>query len=162
MELSSSIIDHPIAIPANKAKQLHLFSGSYAHTPRAPDSILAIPEVFVQLECLNLLRQHFARRKNKNHDFGYSAAFDGPSEVVMHRADLCIERLRDAILCWGDLSTLLQDLVPGADDAHPKSEMRFDAVHQCRNLDSIREWTKRNAVRAVRMDNAWWGGRVFE
>ncbi|KAF4513343.1 hypothetical protein G6O67_000622 [Ophiocordyceps sinensis] len=153
--------DHPIAIPARQLKTLHLPRSSYAHTPRSPDSILAIPEVFVQLECVNLLRQHYAHRKDEGYDYSPLAAFGGPHHVVLRRADLCIERLRDAIMCWGDLSAILQGLHIG-EHGEPHSDVRLDAAHKCRDLDAVREWTEKNAVRAVRMDNAWWGGRVFE
>lgn len=65
-------------------------------------------------------------------------------------------------MCWSDLSTILQDLDMGKDGKSPHSTMRFDAAHKCRDLDAIRSWTNDNAVRAVRMTNSWWGGRVFE
>jgi hypothetical protein len=40
--------------------------------------------------------------------------------------------------------------------------MDFATRHKCRDFSGIREWTTENAVHAVRMNNAWWGGRVFE
>lgn len=64
-------------------------------------------------------------------------------------------------MCWGDLSIILQGLTVGEDGKH-YSNVRFDAAHKCRDLEAVKEWTEQNAVRAVRMDNAWWGGRVFE
>ena len=129
------------------------------------DSALAIPEVFVQLQCLNLLRQHLEPGRRNSTEFTYDyrslPVFEGSPEKVILRADLCIERLRDAIMCWSDLSTILQDVKEPVDGGHPVSGLRFDSRHKCRDLDAVREWTEQNAVRAVRMDNAWWGGRAF-
>jgi hypothetical protein len=82
----------------------------------------------------------------------------------MHRADLCIERLRIMLMCWSDLGTVLQPLeeCKAPDCKEPRSMLDFGTRHKCRDFSGIREWTIKNAVRAVRMDNAWWGGRVFE
>ncbi|KAK4182492.1 hypothetical protein QBC35DRAFT_547472 [Podospora australis] len=156
---------HPISIPRSRLSTLQISSEYPAHVPRDPTSVLAIPEVFVQLECLSLLRQHLAYRANPNYTHHYDnlPAFKGNNSVVMRRADLCVERLRNTITCRSDLSTILQDLVPPKKQGdHPASGLHFDAYHKCRDLEAIRGWTEEHAVRAVRLDNAWWGGRVFE
>lgn len=153
--------EYPIAIPTSRLHELKLDSDvTYVHPPRVESSVLAIPEVFVQLECLNLLRQHLGRYADEV-DYSHRAAFKGREEIVMHRADLCIERLRNMVMCWSDLGTILQPLVekPGKE---PQSLLDFATRHKCRDFSSIREWTEENAVKAVRMDDAWWGGRVFE
>lgn len=153
--------NHPIAIPTSRLNDLKIPSnGPYIHPPRVESSVLAIPEAFVQLQCLNLLRKHLAQY-TEGVDYSHQAGFTGSKEIVMHRADLCIERLRNMVMCWSDLGTILQPLVeePGK---QPRSLLDFATRHKCHDFSSIREWTKENAVRAVRMNDAWWGGRVFE
>jgi hypothetical protein len=153
--------EYPIAIPKSRLHDLKLASDvTYVHPPRVESSVLAIPEVFVQLECLNLLRQHLGRYTD-GVDYSHRAAFKGREETVMHRADLCIERLRNMVICWADLGTILQPLVekPGKE---PQSLLDFATRHKCRDFSSIKKWKEENAVKAVRMDDAWWGGRIFE
>lgn len=100
------------------------------------------------------------RRKDKT---GYSknAAFQGAEEDIMRRADLCIERLRENFMCWGDLSSILQPLVTAPGDAIPRSAMDLATKHKCRDISAIARWTKDNTIEAVRMSDLWWGGRVF-
>jgi hypothetical protein len=156
-------VAHPVAIPATRLSDLGIASTiPYAHPPRVSDAVLAIPEVFVQLDCLNLLRQHIVRNRNDTgYNYSHHPAFKGPQDAVMYRADLCIERLRDAIFCWADLGTILQDLRID-EQGRAQSGLRFDARHQCRDLDAIRDWTVSNAVQSVRMNHGWWGGRAFQ
>jgi len=129
------------------------------HPPRVENQVLAVPEVFVQLQCVNLIRQHLARHTDKA-NYDYLPSFKGGEETVMRRADQCVERLRHTLMCWSDLGTILQGLEeePGKE---PRSFLDFATLHKCRNFDAVRDWTVANAVRAVKMDNAWWGGRVF-
>lgn len=131
------------------------------HSPRDKTNVLALPEVFIQLGCVNLLRQHINHRLKDNSTYGKNPAFQGSQEDVLHRADLCIERLRETFMCWGDLASILQTLTPVAEGGTPRSNIDLGSSHKCRNFDAVAEWTQENAVKAVRMSDMWWGGRKF-
>jgi hypothetical protein len=89
--------------------------------------------------------------------------FQGTSENIMHQADLCIERLWETCMCWGDLSSILQRIIsaPLTEDDVSRSAMDLATKHKCRDFWAIARWTKEKAIEAVRMNDLWWGGRVF-
>lgn len=159
---------HPIAIPADRLPELGLEAGchEYVNLPRDKNRVLAIPEVFVQLECLNLVRQHI----DKTRGFGEPGdvpSFQGPHEVVAERLHLCIERLRTILMCWSDLSSMLRPKMGTADGVvemegggHVHFGLDFSTRHKCRDMGAITEWMEQNASGAARMNNSWWGGRA--
>lgn len=130
------------------------------HPPRDATRVLALPEVFVQLSCINLLRRHAARLQD-NHTYDKSPAFQGSEAEIMHRADLCIERLRETVMCWADLSSIVQLVITAPKDNAPRSAIDLASKHKCRNFNAVAKWTDENAIKAVRMKDMWWGGRVF-
>lgn len=159
---------HPIAIPADRLPELGLAAGGhdYVHLPRDKSRVLAIPEVYVQLECLNLVRQHI----DKTRGLGTSddvPAFQGSHEAVAQRLYLCIERLRNTLMCWSDLSSMLRPKM-GAVDGGVNMEdgerahfgLDFSTRHKCRDMGAVAQWMEQNASGAVRMNNSWWGGRA--
>lgn len=132
------------------------------HPPRDETAVLALPEAFVQLGCIQLLRQHVVRtRNNSTTAYARNAAFQGSEGQIMRRADQCIERLRQTVMCWGDLSSVLQNITIPEDGSKPRSAMDLATRHKCRDFDMVAQWTKANAVEAVRMNDLWWGGKVF-
>ena len=64
-------------------------------------------------------------------------------------------------MCWGDLSSIMQLLDQGSEDAPPRSLMDLASKHKCRDFDAVARWTEEKAIKAVRMNDMWWGGRVF-
>ncbi|KAH8199894.1 hypothetical protein TruAng_005950 [Truncatella angustata] len=154
--------ESPIAIPKTRLHDLDIETNrDFVHLPRDKKSVLALPEVFVQLGCINLLRQNLNRRLKDNSTYTKNPAFQGSEEDILHRADLCIERLRDAFMCWGDVSSVLQTLTVETANETPRSEIDFGTNHKCRDFDAIAAWTTEHAVKAVRMRDMWWGGRIF-
>jgi hypothetical protein len=57
--------------------------------PVDPASILALPEVFVQLGCVNFLRQ---LSYSNERDFSHLPSFQGGISKVWERAHQCLER----------------------------------------------------------------------
>ncbi|KAK2599608.1 hypothetical protein N8I77_011347 [Diaporthe amygdali] len=158
---SELLPDSPIAIPKSSLNALEIkYDERFTHPPRDSTRVLALPEVFVQLGCINLLRQHVVRLKDKS-AYSRIAAFQGTEEDIMHQADLCIERLRETFMCWGDLSTILQQIITAPGDTVPRSAMDLATKHKCRDFSAIAGWTKENAIESVRMNDLWWSGRVF-
>ncbi|KAB8229847.1 uncharacterized protein BDW43DRAFT_302806 [Aspergillus alliaceus] len=122
--------------------------------PIKADNVLGLPEVFVQLECLNLLRLH---AQTDETDSSHLSSFHGTQKDVYHRVEQCFDRLRTSLLCWSDIVPVLQEF---EDDRLHTHVVKYDFAtkHKCRNFEDIRDWTLRNGVKGVEMDNAWWGG----
>jgi Mycotoxin biosynthesis protein UstYa len=92
----------PIAIPSNRLADLnHSFheDAEWVRDPVDPASILALPEVFVQLGYVNFLRQLIYRNKR---DYGHLPSFQGSILNVWERAHQCLERLRQTVMCGAD------------------------------------------------------------
>ncbi|SPQ23033.1 64a0ad20-e7e3-43d1-b9e2-d08983336c34 [Thermothielavioides terrestris] len=157
---------HPISISASRLHDLAqpgpADAPTWVRNPEDPDSILALPEYAVQLGCLNFLRQVGYRTSR---DYTHLKAFQGGEDLVWERAYQCLERLRQAVMCWGDVGaiTLYYDdhgkpnEMPGSESDRDVS-FDFGTLHYCRNFDTLNHWTKRNGVQSVTMDNLWWGG----
>ncbi|KAK5994531.1 hypothetical protein PT974_05009 [Cladobotryum mycophilum] len=153
--------ESPIAIPKSRLRDLKPTPDSnLLHPPRDETRVLALPEVFVELGCINLLRQHLNRQRY-NITYSDKPAFQGPYEDIMYRADLCLNRLREAAMCWGDMSSILQNLTRVPGHPIPDSALDYATRHKCRDFEAVARWTENNAVKAVRMRDMWWGGRVF-
>jgi hypothetical protein len=123
--------DHPIAIRGKeitRPRQQELSS-------QREDS-LALPEVFVQLNCVNFLRQVGWREK---YDYSHLALFQDSEKALLRRVDQCLEKLRKALMCWSDITPQL------------KMKGFFDGVtlHRCRNFDKISQWTEEHGIREV-------------
>ncbi|KAM7195068.1 protein of unknown function (DUF3328) domain containing protein [Rhypophila sp. PSN 637] len=155
--------ESPIAIPRSHLKDLDIqYESNMLHPPRDESSVLALPEVFIQLGCIQLIRQHTVhQRQNSTAYYARKPAFQGSQSEIMRRVDLCIDRLRETIMCWGDLSSVLQNITFDEGKAIPRSAVDFATRHKCRDVGGVAKWTEENAVRAVRMKDLWWGGKVF-
>lgn len=64
-------------------------------------------------------------------------------------------------MCWGDVSSDLQTVHLDEGENTPESRLDSASRHKCRDFDAIARWTQNHAVKAVRMDDLWWGGRVL-
>ncbi|KAB8250685.1 hypothetical protein BDV35DRAFT_388779 [Aspergillus flavus] len=145
----------PISVPISHIDRLNLLPDTdWIRSPLNADNILALPEVFVQLECLNLLRLHAQKDETDNR---HLPSFWGSEDKVYHRVEQCFDRLRTSVLCWSDIVPVLQEYAD--DDLHTHVvKYDFATKHNCRNFAGIRDWTLRNGVKEVEMNNAWWGG----
>lgn len=106
-----------------------------------------IPEVFLQLKCLNTLRQHTHRR---SYDFSGLPAFSGNELAVMEEADACLDRLRQAFMCWADTTPILKEIVPNVGTNYD-----MKTLHYCRNFDAILSWTEQHGDKDVQLTDIW-------
>ena len=121
--------------------------------PNDRASLLAVPEVFVQLDCLNFIRQlsHSDQR-----DYTDLPTFQLGNATVWHRAHQCIERLRQNVMCWADTSSILQEINPDPPEGSEGQLLfRFDSYHRCRNFDRIKAWTDAHAVHGIKTSEIW-------
>lgn len=97
-------------------------------------------EVFRNLACLNLLRQHTFRD-----DYSYDSlsAFQGTEGEIMSRMDGCVQRLRNVLMCEGDTTPYLIMLTP---DKKQKESPDFNTLHYCKDFTRILDWAKVNGV----------------
>ena len=113
------------------------------------DEVLAVPEAFVQLRCLNFLRQ-----RTLAVDYGSSYeqfhTFLEPEDVLMRRVDRCIERLRNAFTCWADVTPILYELMPNGN-----KRMDLETLHYCRNFDDILAWIREREVQVLPGRQGW-------
>jgi len=79
--------------------------------------------------------------------------------VIWERAHQCLERLRHAVMCWGDAGVLIKYLDPHPNEGR-EERLLFDmgSCHNCRDFEKIEAWTVEHSVPGIRMNNLWWGG----
>jgi len=99
--------------------------------------VMASLAVLHQLHCVNLLRKAtYQKYYEKDEVFQVT-----PNNLRGH-LDHCVELLRQAIACAGDIGVITYDWVPETDTPVPN----FTKIHQCRRFDDILEWSIENAV----------------
>ncbi|KAK0702771.1 hypothetical protein B0H67DRAFT_604467 [Lasiosphaeris hirsuta] len=153
---------HPISIPSSRLKDLGqslaVDDPAWVRDPRNPDSVLALPEYAVQLGCLNLMRQTAYRL---DRDYSNLAAFKGNESLVWERTYQCAERLRQAFMCWSDVTPVGRYYTTPMEDPMKTNRglvFDFGTFQRCRDFERIQEWTQQNGIKHVAMDNLWWGG----
>ncbi|TQV93104.1 tat pathway signal sequence [Cordyceps javanica] len=100
-----------------------------------------IPEVFHQLHCLNLIRQHSWPIEQFSKDWGDlypDFLWDNPVLGRMH-VDHCFEALRLALMCTSDITPVLNEHY---DDPDFDRKADFNTHHKCRDFDSIAEYVE--------------------
>jgi hypothetical protein len=112
----------------------------------------ALIEVFHQLHCLNTIRQYTwlqsgNYRPETVNDTQYEDIPEIPNDfrtsAIANRlnADHCIETLRLAIMCHGDVTPVLIRIEPNA----PLGERAdFSSHHKCRDFGKLRQWMDDN------------------
>jgi Mycotoxin biosynthesis protein UstYa len=65
-------------------------------------------------------------------------------EATNKRTDHCIDILRQALQCHGDVGVVTNSWVDGFESAYPD----FNVWHKCRKFDALLDWTGRHAVDA--------------
>jgi len=98
---------------------------------------LATLDVFHELHCLNVIREQVYR------DF-YPDKHT--KEMQLLHADHCIDTLRQTLMCHGDIALLTHTWIP--DYRWPWPNFAID--HECRNWDSIMEWTKSRYIPSLK------------
>ena len=91
--------------------------------------------MFLQLRCLNLVRQHSWRA---DYDFSHLPAFQGTEEDVLKRLDKCFARLRHMVMCWGDATPYLYETVRRPEGLF--SNVDLNIVHYCRDFGALLAW----------------------
>lgn len=134
--------EHPIFVPRSKVPTLCGEEGSCTASSKDVDGdgVPAYLEVFRNLACLNLLRQHTYRNE---YDYSPLAAFQGSEGQIMTRVDGCVQRLREVLMCAADATPYLIMLTP---EKKQKESPDFNTLHYCRDLDRILDWTRKNEV----------------
>ncbi|KAI1802302.1 hypothetical protein F4811DRAFT_554920 [Daldinia bambusicola] len=99
-------------------------------------------EVFHHMHCLNIIRQYtykeyYFRAENR------PMSFTDSEPVIRAHLDHCIEMLREALLCHGDVGIITYNWVKPW-GIYPD----FSTQHKCRKLDKIVAWADKNALPA--------------
>ncbi|KAI1653718.1 hypothetical protein F4813DRAFT_393483 [Daldinia decipiens] len=99
-------------------------------------------EVFHHMHCLNIIRQYtykeyYFRAENR------PLSFTDSEPIIRAHLDHCIEMLREALLCHGDVGIITYNWV------HPWGIYPdFSTQHKCRRLDKIVAWADKHALPA--------------
>ncbi|KAH8888125.1 hypothetical protein GQ53DRAFT_826682 [Thozetella sp. PMI_491] len=136
---NASLPEHPFVVPKADVVNLGIQTSDDFVTD-GHGGVLAQLEVFRNLGCLNLLRQHTYRTA---YDYSHLAAFSGPEEQIMARVDGCVQRLREMLMCAGDATPYLVMLTP---ERKQKESPDFNTLHYCRNYDVLLGWAQQNGV----------------
>ncbi|RSM04100.1 hypothetical protein CEP52_007072 [Fusarium oligoseptatum] len=95
-------------------------------------------QVFHQLHCLNLLRQH----SFKEYYSDKGGDIEAEPEELREHLDHCIESIRTSLMCESDTGVYTYKHFEGFKTHWPD----FSTLHTCRNFDAIRDWAFENAV----------------
>lgn len=138
-ETDSKILENPVSISANEIEFPQGFESSSLVADKS-GNLLGHLEVFRNLACLNLLRQHTFRN-----DYNYDSlpAFQGTEGEIMSRLDGCVQRLRNVLMCEGDATPYLIMLTP---EKKEKESPDFNTLHYCKNFDGVLNWARENEV----------------
>ncbi|KAJ9606923.1 hypothetical protein H2200_008934 [Cladophialophora chaetospira] len=134
--------DTLVAINAHDLHKLKMpLGGEWATLPHDNESIIAIPEMSLQMQCLNFLRQH---TYSDQYDYTHLRTFYGAAQDVSQRVDRCLERLRMAFMCAADLTPILRI-------GHVDGKQGWDlkTLHKCRNVEKLQFWSAGKAVGGV-------------
>jgi len=91
-------------------------------------------DVFHQLHCLNNLRKLIW--PERYHVLDMHKESEEAWEDHINHLDHCVDNLRQALMCHGDISTLYWEWIPESQRALAHAE----TTHTCRNFDRIWQW----------------------
>jgi hypothetical protein len=103
------------------------------------DNVLAQPEMYLQLGCLNLLRQHVHRDQ---YNYTNLRFFQGTEGDIMGRVDQCLQRLRRTMMCWADTTPILWKM----NNETKHGGVDLETLHYCRDHEEILQETKRQGT----------------
>ena len=99
--------------------------------------------MFQQLKCLDYLRLSAYKGGSQDDDLSGSQLFQ--DEYL----DYCLDYLRQAIMCHGDLTPIPMQADPSRS---PPYTPKFETKQICRNFDSIREFAEKRNTTGVRVE----------
>ena len=120
--------------------QLHcLVSKPFADFPplSAPVRLHTQPQLTVPIDLQNVIRMYTWWQVDKYPGIPDGLS-DNPLKNRMH-VDHCIESLRIALQCWGDVTPLLIRL-----GGPIGFRADFNTHHRCRNFDKLEDWIDNN------------------
>ncbi|KAG0652930.1 Oxidase ustYa [Hyphodiscus hymeniophilus] len=132
-----------VALNEEEISRLSKTSHGPIHSEPEPFKHLYVISMYQQLHCLNTVRKSLQRE-----DF----LGDLSDEVFQHQTNQCLDFLRQAIQCHGDVSMLhLSDQANSGSDTSPfvnphsvarfgKASVSWDVEHSCRALAPIEQW----------------------
>ncbi|MCJ1475783.1 hypothetical protein MMC13_004447 [Lambiella insularis] len=128
-------------IPEDKMRLLNRsLQTSWKRTPaKFGGGIEAAAEVFHQLHCLNMIRQYTWLDAYATPPPG----LDRSPEMSRTHVDHCIETIRRALMCVGDVTPVLVKLDPKAPLG---AQAEFSTFHKCRKFDKLVDWMKENVA----------------
>ncbi|KAK1982134.1 hypothetical protein LZ30DRAFT_591290 [Colletotrichum cereale] len=144
------IVEVPgVTIPPERITSLNrsINDGFMPISPSDPSlGYIAGVEVFHHLHCLNVLRQYIWRDSYPNDLIPSLLKFNSLAVAQKH-ADHCIDTLRQALMCTGDITPYLvyKKETPYSTSDVPVRE-DFQAFHKCRNLSKLLKWVTENGV----------------
>lgn len=98
--------------------------------------------MFHQLHCLNYLRQYTWGDYYERHNM--TPPLHSTAVGQRMHVDHCIEELRKTIMCYGDTTPMLVEILP---DAPIGMKSDFDARHRCRKFDKLHKWVEDHVVK---------------
>ncbi|KAJ5115619.1 hypothetical protein N7448_011386 [Penicillium atrosanguineum] len=101
------------------------------------------PDVLHSLHCLNAIRKHLDR------DY-YAGSMTIPPEYRRLHVDHCVDHLRQALLCHGDLTPVtMKPVVANTSLPYPVTFYlgQTEREHTCRSAEAIRNWVTERGQR---------------
>ncbi|PGH08341.1 hypothetical protein AJ79_06028 [Helicocarpus griseus UAMH5409] len=121
---------NPFAAPGKDLKALHKTS---IEVPTQPGRFFVSLAVFHQLHCLDMVRRYV-------HNDHYQMDGHDSSVPIVDHIDHCIDMIRQALMCHADTTLITWK------GTFNRPEPDFNAEHQCKKFDKIRDWAKNHEV----------------
>lgn len=119
------------------------------------------PDVLHSLHCLNAIRKHL------DMDY-YAESMSLPPEYRRIHIDHCVDHLRQALLCHGDLTPVtMKPVIANTSLPYPVVFYlgQTEREHTCRSADAIRSWVTARGQRTGRIEphreHQSWSRRYF-
>ncbi|KAI0153413.1 hypothetical protein BJ166DRAFT_616593 [Pestalotiopsis sp. NC0098] len=93
-------------------------------------------DVYHELHCLNMLRRQIYRDWYPDRH---------TMEKQLEHADHCIDALRQALMCHGDIALMTYDWI----DDYRWPWPNFNVDHECRRWDLLEQWSAKHSVKSV-------------
>jgi hypothetical protein len=142
-----------ISIPQNQVTAARTVSHeAFIRSENSSGQVLAVPEVFVLLSCLDFLRQYTFRLDYPSRYVPSDGpGFKGSRQDVMWRVDQCVERLRGAFMCRADVTPILFEL-----HSEGKTGIDLPTIHSCRGFGDILSWASEHIVEPTTAGQGSW------
>ncbi|MCJ1469073.1 hypothetical protein MMC07_007705 [Pseudocyphellaria aurata] len=130
-----------VNVPEKQFESLnHSRHADYMRTPAEHGhGVEAAVEVFHQLHCLNMIRQYTYLSSYPEPPPGFNV----PPDIIHTHIDHCIETLRHAITCTGDVTPIPIKADPKAPAG---ASADFSTHHKCRRWDRLTAWMHQNEI----------------